>query len=235
MGSTLILATKPKNGILIKTLFYMEQEQILSELKNKSGLSGENAFDRTLATYVSQNLPADGTEPDDNYWNRHSTIIKSIVGQYSHDVASEVNNFKKSYKPQISQQLEKPAEEKADEIPSWGKTILEKLEAQEKEQKDLNNKKRVDSILSSAIESAKKDGADNEVIVNIIKDSIGISETDTDVTVKEKFISKYNELYTSLYGNGAYPSRGNGGFSNGTNKADEDAYKEHLRQRGKIK
>ena len=47
----------------------MEKEQILSEMIAKIGKT--SLSQRTISGYVEGNLPADGVEPDDAYWQKH--------------------------------------------------------------------------------------------------------------------------------------------------------------------
>ena len=76
----------------------MEQEKILSTLSEKLG---ETSFSpQTLQTYVELNPIAEGSEPDEAYWNKAVNFLKGMQGQYNHDVATRVEDFKKNYKPQ---------------------------------------------------------------------------------------------------------------------------------------
>jgi hypothetical protein len=75
----------------------METEKIISTLKEKIGTT--SLSDRTISDYVGNNLPADGTEPDDAYFDKHANILKSLSGNFNADVAKWVEEFKKSYKP----------------------------------------------------------------------------------------------------------------------------------------
>ena len=74
----------------------MEKEQILSEMVAKLGKT--SLSQRTISGYVEGNLPTDGVEPDDAYWQKHVGFLKSLDGNFSHDVAHAVDEFKKSYK-----------------------------------------------------------------------------------------------------------------------------------------
>lgn len=68
----------------------MEKEQIISTLKEKVG---QTTFsDRSLTSYVENNLPTEGTEPDDAYWTKHVNIIKSFQGQFNADVAASITS-----------------------------------------------------------------------------------------------------------------------------------------------
>lgn len=75
----------------------METEKIISTIKEQTGTT--SLSDRTIANYVNNNLPADGTEPDAAYFTKHVNILKSINGNFDHDVATKVDEFKKNYKP----------------------------------------------------------------------------------------------------------------------------------------
>lgn len=63
----------------------MEKEELFSTLKSKIG--NTNLSDRSLMTYVENNLPADGTEPDDAYWQKHTNIVNSLAGQLRADIS----------------------------------------------------------------------------------------------------------------------------------------------------
>jgi hypothetical protein len=79
---------------------FMETEKIISNLKSRIGTT--SLSDRTLNDYVNVNLPAEGTEPDEAYFKRHSEVLKSLSGNFNKDVAERVDEFKKNYKPQSS-------------------------------------------------------------------------------------------------------------------------------------
>lgn len=83
----------------------MEKEKILSTLTEKLGTTGLSA--KTIGDYLDGNLPAEGVEPDDAYFTKHVTILKSLSGNFNHDVAQQVENFKKNYKPD-PQKVEPP-------------------------------------------------------------------------------------------------------------------------------
>lgn len=57
----------------------MEKETLLSTLTEKLGETPLSQ--RTLDSYISDNLPAEGTEPDEAYWEKHTKFLKSLTGQ----------------------------------------------------------------------------------------------------------------------------------------------------------
>ena len=52
--------------------------------------------------YIELNPLAEGTEPDDAYYSKATSFLQGMQGQYNHDVATQVESFKKNYKPQQS-------------------------------------------------------------------------------------------------------------------------------------
>lgn len=70
----------------------MEFEKIVSTLRDKVGQT--SLSDKTITDYVNAFKPAEGTEPDDAFFALHSGILRSMGGNLSHDVATQVNTFK---------------------------------------------------------------------------------------------------------------------------------------------
>ena len=71
----------------------MEKEQILASLQAELGQTSLSL--RTIENYVDNVMPADGTEPDAGDFTRHASILKSLNGQFNHDVAAAVEDYKK--------------------------------------------------------------------------------------------------------------------------------------------
>lgn len=76
----------------ILTQATMEIEKIVSTLREKTGQT--SLSDRTIKEYANLVMPAEGTEPDEAFFTLHSGILKSLGGNLSSDVASQVNAFK---------------------------------------------------------------------------------------------------------------------------------------------
>lgn len=76
----------------------MEKEQILSELTTRLGQTSLSS--QTLMKYIDLNPLEEGSEPDDTYFNKATGFLQGLQGQYNHDVATQVEDFKKNYKPQ---------------------------------------------------------------------------------------------------------------------------------------
>lgn len=70
----------------------MEIEKIVSTLRERTGQT--SLSDRTILEYANLVRPAEGTEPDEAFFTLHSGILKSLGGNLSSDIASQVNAFK---------------------------------------------------------------------------------------------------------------------------------------------
>lgn len=174
----------------------MEQEKILSTLSEKLG---ETSFSpQTLQTYVELNPIAEGSEPDEAYWNKAVNFLKGMQGQYNHDVATRVEDFKKNYKPQQTKnddELEKK---------------LKELEAR----LDAEDSKKVQADLLKKVTAAMKAKQANDDYV-LSKTLQGVT-FDTKKTVDElvtEFLPKYDAEYKACRGYGTAPrtSDGSGG------------------------
>ena len=167
----------------------MEQEKILSTLSEKLG---ETSFSpQTLQTYVELNSIAEGSEPDEAYWNKAVNFLKGMQGQYNHDVATRVEDFKKNYKPQPT-----PPTPPTPPVPPKNDDELEKKLKELEARLDAEDSKKVqDYVLSKTLQ--------------------GVT-FDTKKTVDElvtEFLPKYDAEYKACRGYGTAPrtSDGSGG------------------------
>lgn len=206
----------------------MEQEQILSSLK--TGLGQTSLSERTITDFASVlEIPEDESLHGD-YFSRQVKVLKTLEGQLSHDVASKVEDFKKSYKPQEQSKQDPP--QGSDEMPSWAKELKEKIEAKEAREAEMEKSSLKEQKLSTAYAEAKVSGADNEAVLDIVKSLIKVEDEDTPSSLKDKIVASYNEKYKKLYGGGSYPSSNSSG--SGSGGAGKDSFMEHLKAVGKI-
>lgn len=127
----------------------MEQEKILSTLSEKLG---ETSFSpQTLQTYVELNPIAEGSEPDEAYWNKAVNFLKGMQGQYNHDVATRVEDFKKNYKPQPT-----PPTPPTPPVPPKNDDELEKKLKELEARLDAEDSKKVQADLLKKVTAAMK-------------------------------------------------------------------------------
>jgi uncharacterized protein (DUF2267 family) len=205
----------------------MEQEEILSTLKEKIG--NTNLSDKTLQTYVSNNLLSEG-EYDDAYFTKHVAILQSLQGQFNHDVASQVSasldtkvkeyytkNPEKlvEYIKQHPELLEKP-KPKEGEGDSKYDELLKKIEQLENESKNRRNEQ---SFAEMKAKVKKMLGDDVEVNEGIWEDAVN-ALTKTDDSTEESLFNEakriYSEKYKRYFGEGTKPFAVKTRFTGGT-------------------
>ena len=210
----------------------MEKEQILSTLTEKVGKTSFSA--QTLEAYVDLNPLAEGAEPDDAYWNKAVAFINKMQGQYNADMAAQVNDFKKNYKPETKPNPEdkgKGVGEKSDR-----EKRLEQLENAQKESAKIASANALRSEVSAKGKSLK---VANEAIWEDAVNAVQIGENDSadDVTAKAK--KEYERMLKRYHGEGVSPygSSGRQGASKEAEeeaKAKREAFKERMRRAGKL-
>lgn len=177
----------------------MEQEKILSTLREKLG---ETSFsERTLQKYVELNPVAEGSEPDEAYWDTAVAFIKGMEGQYNHDVATKVEDFKKNYKPQQT-----PPTAPTPPAPSGKESELEKKLKELEERLNAEDSKKVQADLLKKVTAAMKakQASDDYVLSKTLQ---GVT-FDTKKSVGElvvELLPKYDAEYKACRGYGTAP------------------------------
>lgn len=193
----------------------MEKEKLSNELK---GLVGENSLsERTWNDYIDNSVfPFLPTEEDKkiDYLAKHANSLKSLNGQLNNEVATRVNEFKKTYRPDvpINPQPQKPIEtkidQKTDDIPEWAKSLAGKIDKIEQEKNNEAKAAQRKQKLSDAKSAIQKDGADNEKILKITFGLLQVNDDEPLDTVIKKAKDLYNETLSDLYGEGYTPAGG---------------------------
>ena len=196
---------------------HMEKEKILSTLNEKLGAEGikTDAFQRTFSAYIDANLPAEGTEPDEAYWNRHTAFLKSLSGQFNHDVAEQVKEQVKNTPP--APQPPKPDPQPNEEIESLKSAVAEltkKLENQESQQTQ-------EQLMTKVKEVMKKEGATDDYVLKQTLRGVTLDAKKSVDELVKGLMEAYDSEYTACRGKGAAPRNGNqGGGGNTKNAAD---------------
>lgn len=216
----------------------MEKEKILSTINERLEAEGikTSPFQRSLNTYIDTNLPAEGTEPDEAYFKRHVDVLRSFSGQFNHDVASAVDEFKKSYVPPKPAEDPKPKNGDEDSI----KALTEKINSLQAAIDAQNDKERVAEII-------KKVTSDTSLKIgnqNLWRDSVAavkIEKTDTPESVTSKAKTIYERKVKEYFGDGAAPygssgSAGSGGpsISPDEKKRRQDEFKKKMKSQGRL-
>lgn len=187
----------------------MEKEQILSTLNEQLGQT--SLSQRTISDYVDNNLPAEGAEFD---FERHAKILKSLNGNFSADVAKQVEDFKKNYKPSDS----------TTETPkgSGDPDLLKRIEQLEGKLAESAKNATANNLRSEVTAKGKSLKVANEAIWEDAVKAVQIGDNDTaeDVTAKAK--KEYERLLKRYHGDGAAPY-GNSGRQGASKEAEKEA------------
>lgn len=197
----------------------MDKEEILSEMENRVGKTSLSK--RTLSDYVGANLPAAGTEPDEAFWVKHAGFLKSLDGNYSHDVSVKVEEFKKSYKPAVQpgadvpakagfpQEAETPAKEEGSEILQ----LLKGIKEENRELRDRLDKQDLARIQGElrkkVIDGMRAEGASDEYVLNNTLGKHGELDAKRPVDDLVKFfLAAYDVEFSACRGSGPVPRSG---------------------------
>lgn len=190
----------------------MEKEQILSTINEKLTAQGikTEPFQRTFGDYLNENLPAEGTEPDDAYFEKHVRVLKSLAGQYSHDFATAVEDFKKSYKPEAkvpptqNPDTNKEAEEMRRQIADLAKRLDERESKQTQER-----------LMAQVEAEMKKQGATDEYVLKQTLRGVTLDTKKSVGDLVKELMTAYDSEHTACRGKGAAPRNGGNGGGNG--------------------
>lgn len=184
----------------------MEKEQILSTINEKLGAEGikTDAFQRTFGAYIDANLPAEGIEPDEAYWNKHTTFLKSLSGQFNHDVAEQVKAQTKNVPPTPQPPKQDPQSNK--EFEDLRKTVDDLTKRlDEKESKQTQEK-----LMSQVKAEMKKQGATDEYVLKQTLRGVTLDAKKSVADLTKEMLTAYDSEYTACRGKGAAPRNGGG-------------------------
>lgn len=211
----------------------MEKEKILSTINEKLEAVGikTEPFQRTFGNYLDKNLPAEGTEPDDAYFAKHVGILQSLAGQYNHQFAEEVADFKKNYKSGTSTTETHQKGEKSD--------LLKRIEQLEGKLAENAKNASASTLRAEATAKGKSLKVANEAIWEDAVKAVQIGDNDSADDVTDKAKKEYEKMLKRYYGEGTAPygSSGRQGASKETEeqaKGKREALKAKMQARGRL-
>lgn len=206
----------------------MEKETLLSTLAEKLGETPLSQ--RTLSDYIDNNLPAEGTDPDDTYWERHTAILKSVSGNYRADLAAGIEDYKRTYKPQSPT---------TDPTKGGDPDLLKRIEQLEQQNAANAKTASITALRSEVTAKGKSLKVANEAIWADSVEAVKVGDNDTveDVTANAKKI--YEQKLRRYMGEGAAPygssgRQGAGKEAEQAAKDKRDALKKKMQARGRL-
>lgn len=198
----------------------MDKEKIFSELKTRIGET--SLSDRTLMTWVEKNLPAEGVEPDDAYWERGVSLLQSLGGQYSHDVAAFVaqHGGKQDPDPDPDPDPNKGDGGKGDGDALKMLSDLAKRYEELKARMDADAAERDNAKLLGLVKGEmERRGCDNAYVLGNVLNGATLDGKKPLEKLVEEQLERYDSEYAKAFGSGVQP-RGSIGGGGGKSAAD---------------
>lgn len=199
----------------------MEIETILSTLTEKMG--DTQLSDRTLTAYIEAHPVAEGTDPDEAYFTTATTFLKSLEGQYNHDVAEGI---KKGGTPP-------PPNPK--NLPGGGadperQKLLDRIDALEKAQKERTDAETQTALAAKVKAEMKKSNATDTYVLEQTFKGITLDTKKSVADLTTEMLAKYDAEYKACRGEGAAPRQTTGG-SGGTTETRSDRFFAKVKKR----
>lgn len=212
-------------ALVLLILNAMEREKILTTLNGKLG--NTSLSDKTIGDFVDNFMPNDGSDPTDADFDKAANILKSLQGQYNHDVATQISKFKKSLPEEnIKEPVEnaKTGEDKInrnDELFNMIKAIKEQNEQLRQRLDDQDKEKAQYELMTKVKEAMRAKGANDEYVLrNTMKGVILDGNESIDKLVDDN-LKRYDKELRDARGDGAIPRQSRSGQNA---KTAADAY-----------
>lgn len=206
----------------------MEKEKLLSTLTEKVGKTSFSS--QTLETYIDLNPLAEGVEPDDAYWDKAKTFITKMQGQFNADMAAQVEDFKKNYKPSTAQEPPKQDPQPNKEVEELKKTVADLTKRLDEKESQQTQEQLMAKVKAEMV----KQGANDEYVLKQTLRGVTLDAKKSVADLAKELMVSYDSEFTACRGKGAAPrAGGQGGGSNGKNAADYFARKQKKEGWGK--
>lgn len=185
----------------------MEKEQILSTINEKLG--NTNFSEKTISDYVDAFIPTTEENPD---FDKHVGFLKSLYGNFSADVAKQVNEAKAKLKP-APEKKEQPddtryaaLEEKFNKFMGDYEKLTERLAQKESQQTQ-------EQLMAKVKTEMVKQGAEDEYVLKQTLRGVTLDAKKSVADLTKEMLTAYDSELTACRGKGAAPR--NGGTSGG--------------------
>lgn len=190
----------------------MEKETLLSTLTEKIGETPLSQ--RTLSDYLDDNLPAEGTEPDEAYWEKHTKFLKSLTGNYRADVAAGLEVAKRT--------LQQKSSTTETQQKGGDPDLLKRIEQLEGKLAESEKNASASTLRAETTAKGKSLKVANEAIWEDAVKAVQIGDNDSADDVTDKAKKEYEKMLKRYYGEGTAPY-GNSGRQGASKEAEEQA------------
>lgn len=203
----------------------MEKEQILSTINEKLG--NTNFSEKTISDYVDAFIPETEETPD---FDKHVGFLKSLYGNFSADVAKQVNEAKAKLQPAPANKQQPDdtryaaLEEKFDKLMGNYEKLTERLAQKESQQTQ-------EQLMSQVKAEMKKQGATDEYVLKQTLRGVTLDTKKSVADLAKELMTAYDSELTACRGKGAAPRNGEqGGGSKGKTEADAFFARKHNKE-----
>jgi len=188
----------------------MEREKLISTLQEKVGQSDFSV--QTLGGIIDMNPLADGAEPDDAYWERTMSFVRTLQGQYNHDFSTKfqtevdkrVEDFKRTYKPADpnTPPTTPPTEPKQNKEVEELKKQIEELKAQNLEKEEAA---RQGELLKKVRAAMRAQNANDAYVLDKTLQGVKFDTAKTVEELTAEMLKAYDKEFTQCRGGGMPP------------------------------
>lgn len=202
----------------------MDKETIFNEVKTRLGKT--QLSDRTISAYLEANMPAEGAEPDDAYYDIHLKMLKTIEGQVNNEVAAVLRGRKLKEEPKPDDKPDPTAEA----VTALQKQIEELKGSYERQTKEA----RVAAMRAELVNKAGEIKVANAALWKDVVGGMAVDDNTTADALLAAAKTTYESKLKAYMGDGATPYGGTGIPGGEDLKKSIDAFAEQLRNSGKI-
>lgn len=194
----------------------MEKEQILSAINEKLGQTSFS--EKTISDYVEAFIPESEENPD---LDKHVGFLKSLYGNYSADVAKQVNEAKEKLKPQPSKE-DKSDDKRYSELSAKFDQLMDAHTKLTEQLAQKESKQTQEQLMSQVKAEMKKQGATDDYVLKQTLRGVTLDTKKSVADLTKEMLTAYDSEYTACRGKGAAPR--NGGGSGGSNDKPYGSY-----------
>lgn len=212
------------------------KSKLLTALKTeyaKVGLS-EQAFDGVASVLVKTITNEDEIDAVVKSDETKSLVkvFQSSADKIRQEKAKLMEEFE-TYKKEHPETKKEPDKNKEDDKSEEIKKLLERVESLENENKAAAAKIARTTKLASVREAMKKNGSENEAILDLVIEKAEFKDEDSVEDIAKALKADYDAKYTKFYGDGPVPPSHAGKVPDYTGKEDDD-FVAKLRSEGKL-
>lgn len=202
----------------------MEKEQILSTINEQLGET--NFSERTISDYVDAFIPETEENPD---FAKHVGFLKSLYGNFSADVARQVNEAKAKLQPAPAPR-EQPGDTRYADLEAKFDKLMESHEKLAETLAQKESRQTQEQLMSQVKSEMKRQGASDDYVLRQTLRGVTLNTGKSVADLTKELMEKYDSEYSDCRGSGAAPRSGNAA-GGGKGKTSADTYWEKKNRR----